>query len=93
MVAAGRHDELFELLDTAPYESWNHRQYGVAALVAQDRPLAAVRYAENHRGLNDDTQYIARKLEALLIAAGRSKEAYKNYAISANESRTYTAWF
>jgi hypothetical protein len=52
LYAAGRHEDLLNLLDMAPYKFWHDRQWGVRALVAQGETTAAIGYAEGTRGLN-----------------------------------------
>ena len=43
--AAGRHDDLLNLLELAPTKFWHDRQWGVRALAAQGKAEAAIRYA------------------------------------------------
>lgn len=93
LLAAGRHEELLELLDTAPYKSWTYRQYGVKALAAMGQPSEALRYAEEARGLNDSPAVIARACEALLLSSGLVDEAYARYGLLASQTGTYVAWF
>ncbi|MEO0325394.1 MAG: hypothetical protein AAF447_20730 [Myxococcota bacterium] len=93
LVAAGRHEELLELLDMAPYKMWHYRQYGVKALAAMGRKAEAIRYAEEGRGLNDSSVAIARGCEEVLLSSGLVDEAYKKYGLIANQAGTYLAWF
>ncbi len=93
LVAAGRHEELLELLDMAPYKMWHYRQYGVKALAAMGRKAEAIRYAEEGRGLNDSPVAIARACEEVLLSSGLADEAYENYGLVANQAGTYLAWF
>ena len=44
LYAAGRHEDLLNLLDLSPYKFWHDRHWGVRALVAQDKH-------HNRRGL------------------------------------------
>ena len=60
LLAAGRHQELLDLLAINPRTTWHYREYGVRALAALGRPAEAVRYAEEGRGLNDCLLVIAR---------------------------------
>jgi hypothetical protein len=53
LLAAGRHQELLDLLAVNPRTIWHCRQYGVKALAAMGRPADAVRYAEEGHALND----------------------------------------
>jgi len=93
LFAAGRHEELLELVDMAPYKMWHYRQYGVKSLAAMGRKAEAIRYAEEGRGLNDSPVAIARACEAVLLSSGLVDEAYDRYALLANQARTYLAWF
>jgi hypothetical protein len=91
LLAAERHQELLELLETAPSIWWEYRRWGVRALVALGRPNEAICYAEAPRGLNDNPELIARTCEEILLSLGRSAEAYERYAISANRGTSYAA--
>ncbi len=93
LLAAGRHQEILDLLAIDPRPIWHYRQYGVKALAAMGRPADAVYYAEDGRGLNDSPVAIARVCEALLLAAGQREAAYDRYALTANWASTYAGWF
>jgi len=93
LLAAGRHDELIELLEMSPYQMWHYRQYGVKALAAMGRKAEAIRYAEDERGLNDSPVAIARACEEVLLSSGLADEAYQRYGLVANQAGTYLAWF
>jgi hypothetical protein len=56
------------------------------------RPTEAIRYAEDGRGLNDSPIAIARVCEAVLLSSGHFDEAYRRYALTANQTATYVAW-
>jgi hypothetical protein len=92
LLAAGRYQEILDVLAIDPRTIWHYRQYGVKALAAMGRPADAVRYAEEGRGLNDSPIAIACACEAVLLAAGQRDEAYR-YALIANQASTYAAWF
>lgn len=92
LLAAGRHDDLLEVLSSSPHRMWHDRQYGVRALAAQGRLDEAIRYAEEGRGLNDSPLAIARVAEELLLAAGRTDEAYPHGLIG-SRAGTYLATF
>lgn len=92
LLAAGRYQEILDVLAINPRTIWHHRQYGVKALAAMGRPADAVRYAVEGRGLNDSPIAIARVCEAVLLAAGQRDEAYR-HALVANQASTYAAWF
>jgi len=91
LVAAGRYQELLELLEKAPVVWWVYRRWGVQALAAMGKKAEAIRYAEASRGLNDDPAMIAHACEEVLLSSGLAEEAYKRYAIAANRSTSYLA--
>lgn len=93
LFAAGRHDELLGLLELAPYPSWHNRQWGVKALVAKGERAAAICYAEETRGLNQNDTLISKACEDILLSSGLWREAYDRYAIEANRRGTYLATF
>ena len=93
LYAAARYDQLLALLERAPFKWWHDRQWGVKALVAMGKKAEAVRYAEQSRGLNDPGWLIAQACEAILLSSGLSDEAYRRYAIEANQSTTNLATF
>lgn len=57
------------------------------------RRAEALRYAEESRGLNDPPWQIAQACEAILLESGLAEEAYKRFAIEANQGATYLATF
>jgi hypothetical protein len=91
--AAGRHEDLLNLLDLAPYKFWHDRHWGVRALVAQGKTAAAIRYAEDTRGLNQPNGRISLACEEILLSEGQWREAYDRYALEANLTSTYLAMF
>lgn len=93
LLAAGRHQDILDLLALDPRSIWHYRQYGVKALAAMGRPADAVRYAEEGRGLNDSPVAIARACEDILLSTGQRDEACQRYGLIANQAATYTAWF
>ena len=93
LYAAGRHDQLLALLERAPFKWWHDRQWGVKALVAMGKKAEAVRYAEQSRGLNDPGWLIAEACEAILLSSGLAEDAYRRYAIEANQGTTNLATF
>ncbi|MBS1986032.1 MAG: hypothetical protein JST16_17860 [Bdellovibrionales bacterium] len=93
MYAAGRHQELLALLDKAPFKWWHDRRWGVKALAAMGKKAEAIRYAEESRGLNDPGWQIAQACEEILLSSGLHDEAYRRYAIEANQGTTNLATF
>lgn len=93
LYAAGRHEQLLALLERAPFKWWHDRQWGVKALAAMGKKAEAVRYAEQSRGLNDPGWQIAEACEAILLSSGMAEDAYRRYAIEANQGTTNLATF
>lgn len=93
LLAAGRYQELLELLDKAPFIWWRDRCFGVQALAAMGKKTEAIAYAEASRGLNDDPRAIARVCEEILLSIGQAEEAYERYAMGANQSTSYLATY
>ena len=93
LYAAGRHQELLTLLDKAPFKWWHDRRWGVKALVAMGKKAEAIRYAEASRGLNDPGWQIAQECEAILLSSKLVDEAYRRYALEANQRTTNLATF
>jgi len=91
--AAGRFDELLELVNSDRLRFWWYRRWAVKSLVSLGRPGDAVRLAEASRGLNAPEADIARSCEAILLDCGMAEEAYQRYAIASNRAGTYLATF
>jgi hypothetical protein len=87
------HDELLALIDKARFKWWHDRRWGVKALAAMGKKAEAIRYAEDSRGLNDPGWQIAEACEAILLSSGLADEAYRRYAIEANQGTTNLATF
>ncbi len=86
LLAAGRYQEILDLLEKAPFVWWEERRWGVRALAAMGKTDDALRYAEASRGRNDNPAIIARTCEEILLSVGRSAEAYERYALESNRS-------
>jgi hypothetical protein len=93
LFAADRYDELLALIDKAPFRQWHNRHWGVQALASMGRTAEAIRYAEESRGRNDSGWQIAQACEAILLFSGLADEAYRRYAIEANQGTTNLATF
>ena len=93
LYAAGRHEDLLNLLELSPYKFWHDRHWGVRALVAQGKTAAAIRYAEDTRGLNQPDGRISLACEEILLSGGLWREAYDRYALEANRHGTYLGTF
>jgi tetratricopeptide (TPR) repeat protein len=93
LLAAGRYQELLDLLEKAPSIWWEYRRWGVQALAAMGKPDEALRYAEASCGLNDNPARIARTCEEILLLQGRSAEAYERYALASNRGMSNIATY
>ncbi len=93
LYAAGRHDELLDLLELAPYNFWHYHQWGVKALLAQGKKAEALRAAEKSMEVDNNPGAIAEVCEEILLAGGMQEEAYQRYAFQANRKSTYLATF
>jgi hypothetical protein len=93
LLAAGRHEELLALIAMKSNPWWNDRRWGVKALVAMGRPADALRFAQELAVSNDPMWQIAQTCEEVLLSSGMADEAYKQYAMLANESSTNLATF
>jgi hypothetical protein len=93
LCTAGRHVELLNLLELPPYKFWHDRHWGVRALLAQGKTAAAIRYAEDTRGLNQPDGRISLACEEILLSECLWREAYDRYALAANRHNTNLATF
>ena len=93
LLAAGRHRELLELIESAPYISWDYRKYGVDALVAMGKKGEAIKYAKASCGQNDNPIAIDGACEAILISSGLFEEAYRQFGLTVNRGGTNLATF
>ena len=93
LLAAGRHQELLDVLEGAPFVWWHDRRYGFRALVAMGRRADAVRYAEASQGRNDSPRWIASACEEVFLSSGMAEEAYRRYALLANHRSTHLATY
>jgi len=91
--AAGRFDEVLELVSHDRLKFWWYRRWAVESLVSLGRPGDAISLAESSRGLNAPEGAIARRCEAILLDCGMAEEAYQRYALAANRAGTYLATF
>ena len=93
LLAAGRYDDILDLLTMAPHSMWAYRRYGVKALAAMGRKGEAIRYAEESLEQDDRPVAVARACEEILLSSGLVEEAYRRYGLMANRAGTYLAWF
>jgi tetratricopeptide (TPR) repeat protein len=93
LLAAGRHQDIWDLLAIARFPFWHYRKFGVDALLKEGRIEDALAYAEASRGLNQPDRSIDAACERILLGAGRADEAYDRYALTASETATGLATF
>jgi hypothetical protein len=93
LLAAGRHEELLDLIEMAPYLSWEYRKFGVEALIAMGKKGEALKYARASRGLNDPQTVIDGACEQILLSSGLYEEAYRQYGLTVNRGGTNLATF
>jgi hypothetical protein len=93
LLAAGRHQELLEVLALQRFPFWHDRRFGVQALLSEGRTDEALAYAEASRGLNQPDPAIDAACEKILLDTGRADEAYEKYALTANGTSTGLATF
>ena len=86
LLAAGRYQELLDVLALKEHPVWPWRRYGIRALLAQELFDEALVYAEGSRGLNIPNSAVDEECERVLLAAGRRDEAYRRYALTANQA-------
>jgi len=93
LLAAGRHQELLEVLALQRFPFWHDRKFGMQALASEGRMDEALAYAEASRGLNQPDAAIDAACGKILLDLGRVDEAYEKYALAANGSSTGLATF
>lgn len=93
LYAAGRFDELLELIAKSEYrhKSWHNRSWGAKALAAAGKGAEAIRYPDDSKGLNAPLTAIAAFCEGVLLDAGFADEAYARYAVAATYATTNLA--
>ncbi|MEP6536693.1 MAG: hypothetical protein ABJF23_15300 [Bryobacteraceae bacterium] len=93
LVAAERHQDLWDLLAIERVPFWPYRKFGVLVLLKEGRTEEALAYAEASRSRNQPDPAIDTACEKILLDAGRTDEAYKRYGLKANDSSTGLATF
>ncbi len=95
LYAAGRQEELLALIAKSEYrhKSWHNRSWGAKALAAAGKPMEAICYAEESKGLNAPLAAIAAFCEGVLLDSGFADEAYARYAVEATYATTNLATF
>ena len=91
LFAAGRHEELVELVQGDKF--WPYKRWAVKAFIAQGRNAEAISYAESCRSPWASDHDIDGLCEQILLSLGKTDEAYLQYGLTANRAGTYLAWF
>lgn len=94
LLEARRYDELTDLLALRRPRLWDDQRFAAEALLRQDRPEDALRFAEellseDRRSAGDHR--IARFCENVLRRLGRDEEAYHRFALPRAAGTTYLA--
>ncbi len=89
--AAGRHNELIEILSAEKF--WPYKRWMVKALASLGRTSWAVELAESCRGPWSSNWDIDRLCEGILLSCGEVDEAYERYGLRASTATTYLATF
>ena len=93
LFAAGRFDELMQLLALDPKPFWHAQQWAAKVHAARGDVDGAIRMLETMRGPYAPDAALSILAEQMLHDAGRSDEAYARYAILANCAHTHIATF
>lgn len=93
LLAAGRLDELFALVDGETRPFWADVLWAGRALAAQGRPDEAIEYVLRRTDDHSSPVAVARFCEGLLLANERHVEAYERFALEANHANTHLARF
>lgn len=93
LYGAGRYEALLDLMNKANYKSWSDRRWAVKALFAMGKKADAIKYAEKSRRFHNPGGQIALACEEILLSSGMVDEAYRRYALEANQSTTNLSRF
>lgn len=93
LFAAGRHDELLDLLERDRPPIWPYLKWGGRVLASRGRADEAIAYMASRAGINTPLGALARFAEKVLLDAGRRAEAYEKHAIEANPGASRLATF
>jgi hypothetical protein len=88
---AERYEEIVGLVEAG--RIWPYKRWAVRALAAMGQPDEAIRYAESCRDAWTPDGAVDGLCEEILLACGRSDEAYAPYALTAIRQGTYLATF
>lgn len=87
---SGRQEELRELLSLRSFDYWPYSRYEAMGLAAQGKVDEALRFA--HRFEVQHPYAIAAFCEQLLLDAGRTEEAYRNYGLHTRATNYLTTF-
>jgi hypothetical protein len=90
---AKRYDDLLELLTLSRFKFFPYHQWGAKALGAKGDTAMAIKYVEESRDINTSDTVVARIGEEILLQAGQPEDAYRYYAIAANQGNSYLSTF
>ncbi|MEN8151903.1 MAG: hypothetical protein ABFS86_18960 [Planctomycetota bacterium] len=94
LVAAGRFEEVLDVLELDPHQGYTY--YGVQALAGLDRVDDALEYAQRKRGpfgASTSRRSVVELCETILLEAGRNEEAYELLALAASFRSTRLATY
>lgn len=93
LFAAGRFDELLDVLASDPRPFVHDQQWAARVLAARGDVDGAVNFIETFRRDDSWDGMLAGMAEKLLLDAGRVEEAYQRYAIASTQANTHVATF
>lgn len=93
LLAAGRLDELFALVDGDARPFWADVLWAGRALAARGTADEAIDYVLRRTDDYASSCAVARFCEGVLLEAGRREEAYERFALGANQASSHLARF
>jgi hypothetical protein len=90
---SGRYAEILELLDLSPDQSWYYRKWGTMALAAMGRNDDAIQYAFSTLDAGMNNRDFTQTCEEILLAQGKTEQAFARFALHANRRNTNLATF
>lgn len=93
LFAAGRHQEVLDLLALDPRPIWPCLVFGARVHVARGSVDEAIAWLQARAGASVSEYAVACFAEETLLAAGRRTEAYERFGIAANPANTNLATY
>ncbi len=93
LYAAGRHQEVLDLLAQEPRPIWPCLVFGARVHAARGTVDEAIGWLQERAGGTFSAYALASVAEQLLLAAGRRTEAYARFGIAANPANTHLATY